>query len=55
MKKQRRYGTQKTTTKQGKAEYMRPYMVSYRKDERELLHRAITQFGWKRKNNKSVT
>jgi hypothetical protein len=38
MTKQRRYGTQKTTTKQGKAEYMKNYMPDYRKEERKMLN-----------------
>jgi hypothetical protein len=50
MTKQRRYGTQKTTTRKGKAEYMRNYMPDYRKEERELLKKAKVQFGWERKH-----
>lgn len=35
----RKYGEQKTTTKHGKAEYMRVYMRDYRKKEREIIRR----------------
>ena len=46
MTKTRRFGTEKTTTKQGKRAYMQPYMVDYRKQERDLINRAKKQFGW---------
>lgn len=36
----------KTTTKEGKANYMRQYMRDYRAKERELLKKAKKEFGW---------
>jgi hypothetical protein len=36
----------KTTTKEGKNNYMKLYMRGYRADERELLNKAKVQFGW---------
>jgi hypothetical protein len=39
----------KTSTKEGKRIFMRTYMSSYRKEERELLNLAKQTWGWSRK------
>lgn len=45
-KKTRKYPTKhKTTTRQGKTEYMRKYMRDYRAYERALIRQAKKQFG----------
>jgi len=44
-KKKRLYGTQKTTTKSGKREYMASYMKEYRLKERQLIQKARRDLG----------